>query len=330
MTSNVTDKILTKPLSKYGLKYFGIVLCYFFLYSIIFWLGQNTADDRFNYFRFFDNPDSSRFEPLFVSYGKFTNFLGLSPELSLYIAASFMFFCAAWAISLHLRVDKPYTSLIIFFLLFFGISVLYSFVQIRAGIAFWFALLLHGLYHKTNKKIYIWLLILPVLIHYSTIIFMLGCFAIYLFKLNRKVLFTLSVFAVVITAFFFNTFLTYVASFNPYYLHYFEDSTRVITSFTVLSFFCFLCFSPLFKERFDHKKFFISFLSIPVLLFATVMNYAVFVKFVFPLMLLFWMGGLKAFMVKKEPIEVKQFIYVNLMMLLFASILYASLKSNII
>lgn len=330
MTNNVTEKIFTKLFNKNRLKFLGITFCYFFLYTLLFWLGQDTADDRINYFRFFDNPEASRFEPLFVSYGKLTNFLGLSPEISLYIAAAFMFICAAWAISLHLKVDKPYTSFIIFFLLFFGISVLYSFFQIRAGIAIWFALVLHGLYHKTNKKIYIWLLFLPVLIHYSTIIFMLCCFAIYVLKFNRTVLGILSLIPIIITAVFFNQFLDYVESFNPYYLHYFEESTRVITSFTVLSFFGFLCFLPLFKESFDYNKYFISFLSIPVLFFALILNFDVFVKFAFPLMLLFWMGGLKAFMVKNEPTALKQFIYVNLIILLFGSILYATLKSKII
>lgn len=301
----------------------------YLLYIILFIYSNNTAQDRTNYFDFFANPEASRFEPGFVAIGIFFNTLNINPEVSILLVVSLMFFMAAKTVRLHF-ISKPYTGAFIFSVIFFGICALYSFIQIRSGFALWFSLLLFSLFLKDNRKIYLFLMLLGILFHYSVVFFICSALAFYWLKMNKYILFILVTFVFFISSFFLEDLIRSVG-LSTYYLKYIgHENENVRTSLTIHLLLLFLVLFPYFKNRFKMNDYYLFLLAIPPVIIAYITYNSMFVKLVFPMIVLFWLGGTKAIFAKKENNAVKQFIYACLMLLIPLSVMYSVIRSGIL
>lgn len=133
---------------------------------------MSTAPDRSQYIIFFDDPSKSRFEPLFLYYGRLAESLGFAPQFSVYLTA-FIVFSLAFIASkkLYTNIGGKYTTFPVSFgIVFFGVNSVFGFAQLRAGMAIWLFILLFAILYKNNSSIpsrlKVTILWLPGFFHY--------------------------------------------------------------------------------------------------------------------------------------------------------------------
>jgi len=280
--------LLSLTFSRFGLGRFFILLIFFIYFSIIFFLGGDAVPDRENYIFFFENPASSRFEPLFKYWGQVLLFLRIDSFLALYLTASLAFLFSFLVCSTVFRDNLKF--LLFFGFVFFVFLSVFSFVQIRASVSLWVGLFLFLKIFDSGKKIYIFLLFLVPFIHFLMVPFVLA--ATYGTVLKRigffECLATLCVLLVVVVG---HDLFVGLVPHGEYYGQYFDGvlKNEIWLSFSVLSYYVMVFFAVYFSRlmnvRFNDAERF-SFLGLPLVLVGYFFGVDLFVKFAAPFMFL--------------------------------------------
>lgn len=242
--------------------------------------------DRENYIVFFENPTSSRFEPLFRSWGEVLLFFRVDSFVALYLTASLAFLFSYRVCATVFRDNFKF--LLFFGFVFFAFLSVFSFVQVRASIALWVGLFLYLRFFDSGKKVYIFLLAFVPFIHFLMAPFVLA--AIYRSVFRRTGFFecVITFFILVVVVVGYDFFVGSVPH-GEYYEQYFDGvlKNEIWFSFTVLSYYIMVFFTVYFSRLTgirlnDTERF--SFLGLPLVLVGYFSGIDLFVKFAAPFM----------------------------------------------
>jgi hypothetical protein len=221
------------------------------IYILLVYLSMNFAADRESYLNFFENPYSGeRFEYFYVLLGKFLNFLGFNNISSILFI---QFFTILLYFKLFINLSKNNKLILLSFMTVFLFTVFSNplGVQIRYGFAIAVLLFFYS-YLKGNRFVYQIAYIVPALLHYGTIPFIL--FAVIS---NSKqfigkgklipILILLIILLPIVTSNIVN-----IINLDIYYITYFDGSFKNAPeiSLTLL----YLLFASLINFKFERKK----------------------------------------------------------------------------
>lgn len=272
-------------------------------YAYVFHLGMSTAPDRAQYIKFFDDPSKSRFEPLFIYYGRLAEHLGLVPQFSVYLTA-FIIFSLAFIASkkLYTNIGGKYTTFPVSFgITFFGVNSVFGFAQLRSGMAIWLFLLLFAILHKnkflTPSRLKAMILWLPGFLHY--LVLFSSSWVFFRFRMRFTIL------IIVIMSFvFFKTILAFTVSLfalSPYYLLYADElvNPNTRTSITAISYL--IIAGYLFFSKAHRKTPYgaISLVPVPFVIGAGLLGYDIFIKALAPFIIFAWYLALVNFFARK-------------------------------
>lgn len=273
-------------------------------YAYVFSQGMSAAPDRGQYIIFFDDPSSSRFEPLFVYYGRLAEKLGFAPQFSVYLTA-FILFSLAFIASkkLYANIGGKYTTFPVSFgVVFFGVNSIFSFAQLRAGVAIWLFLLLFSILHKNKSlipsRIKVIILLVPGFWHYLVLFSSIWIF----FRFRMR--FTIFIITILIVIFF-QPILELTVSFlalSPYYVAYANElvNPNLLTSITVISYLIiagYLFFSKAYS-KISYGE--ISLVPVPFVIGAAFLGYDIFMKFMAPFIIFAWYLGFANFFTRQR------------------------------
>lgn len=264
---------------------------FFFLFlwfSILFFWGGESAPDRVNYLVFFDNPTSSRFEPLFKEWGEFLLRFNIDSFFSMYLTASLGFLFSFFVCS---SLFKDQTSFFVFFgFVFFAFLSVYGFIQIRASVALWSGMFLFLKYIESRNGFFLVILLFEPLVHFMMAPFVLAVIYFSIFKrAGFFEVFFVFIFLLFIVSL--SEWLVGMIPYGEYYAQYFSGVlvNKIWLSFTVLFYFLMVFFvvysSVFFNVALGELERF-SFMGFPLVVIGYFTGVDLFVKFAAPFMFL--------------------------------------------
>lgn len=282
---------------KNNVKLFLMGTLYFIVYLYLFYLGNYEAPDRMSYFEIFENPLSDKWyvvEPGMIYISSLFELIGLPVWFHFYFYASVISLSSMTATFLLLRNARS-SFLYIYPLIFFaGLGIL-SFAQLRTAIAIWVGLLLYYFYLEHKKK-WIWAgLALTVLFHKAMLPFVILGFAYHILRISLKwLLGATAIFMSVLT--FFPEYIITALGFNEYYLVYFvRAKNNIFFSPLVLAYFGLTILSFFIFTKKDRKNYEFIYLALPTVVIGYVSSVDLYVKLMFPFIILTWIFVLKVF-----------------------------------
>lgn len=274
----VESRVLVRTLFFLGL---------YLYFALAFYSGGIEVPDRSNYVYFFNNPDLTRFEPLFKIWGQVLNGVGLEGFFSLFITATI-----AYCISFNVcsRLFNENSAFLAFFIfVFFAYFSIFSFVQVRASIAIWLGLYLLFNRHNMPRWLYVVLMCGVPLLHFATFPFAVVCLYSS-FKRIGPFEFFLAVFTLSLLVAGEGLITEYIPN-GRYYAQYFSGALRnqTLLSPMVISYFMMFFFS-VYAGFYINKKFDmverISFMGLPFVFLGYVTGVGLLIKFAAPFMFL--------------------------------------------
>jgi len=218
----------------YKLSYKNIFLFlpHIVIYIALIALSMEVAADRDNYLFFFEYPEESRFEYLYIQIGVFFKGWGISPTSSILIMQASvigMFFVSF----VKLSSSKGLLSISILTFLLFSVFATMLGMQLRFGFAVALSLLIFS-YVKDRNMVFHLLYILPGMAHFGVIPFLITLlFYKLLPNLSRKVFF-IFLLVVVLAVSVLTSHLPALLDLNDYYTSYFSGDLK--TSLRPISF----------------------------------------------------------------------------------------------
>jgi len=155
---------------------------FFSVYLLLFSGAHRFATDRGSYFSHFENPESSRFEPLFGSYMTLLDSLGVNPYFSFSLTALLIGLLVMLSIS-NFHAQLPVREAFLFSILILGILAYYSGIAFRNGLALAVSICAVSYSERGNRSGWVLLFTAPFF-HYSTS-YIVGVYVLY--RLTRKV-----------------------------------------------------------------------------------------------------------------------------------------------
>ena len=280
---------------------------FLFLFTILYFIfitkfisGNYTAADRFFYLLFATEPSESRFEPLYVLLGNLLTIFE-SPEFSLNILASLVFLFTY--VVLKKYIEGLYWFTISFIIIFMAVFVIFSIIQIRAGLCLWICLLLFYYIHEKKSNIGLMLLGLTPLIHSMSLFFVIVVYLIYIFKFNLIHLHFMIFFGLLLTILNLNILLNLLPlqiDVN-YYLQYFNGlTTDVYKSPFVLIYLFITGFLILYRKNPIIKEYKILWFGTNLTIIAILTNLDILIKIASPFILLSWIIFFKVFSITRN------------------------------
>lgn len=308
------------------ISFYGTVFL-FFIYLITFIKGNYDVSDRLNYYYFFSDPSYNRFEPGFVFIGKFFNLINLSPESSITILAFIIFIISILTINKFFKY-KPFSSLFVFTIVFFAVTGIFSFAQLRAALALWLSLLFYTIYINNNSKRALFFLMLTPLIHSLTILFVAVVFAYHVLRIR---LFTIIILYSLLAIFIISKYELFFAfsGLDEYYVGYFSEfkhdlsRSPFIISYVCISFILFLS-----KDLYILREYKIYSAGLPLTILAYFSGIDLFVKLSCPFIFLSWILFLKITIDSRFYQSYKSIVFLILFLLSLCSIFYSTIRYN--
>lgn len=274
-----------------------LMVAYFFgSYSLIFFSRGLEVPDRVNYTIFFSDPESSRFEPLFVMWGNLLKYLSLSPEFALYVTA-----LSALALALSVIYKVFLDNLYRFFvgnLMLFAIFPILTFVQFRAALAIWLAtlaLICANFGRRKMPLVYLSLIVAACFIHYSVIPFAFVSGYYFLFR-KVGVIELLGAFVLIALISVWVLDIAIWLGLSEYYSGYFYEyrndltlSPFMIFYFLILVFLSIFNFMTCSRNLPLRDMMYFSCLSVPVMIYSYFSGYDLFVKAVMPFVIILYL-----------------------------------------
>ena len=308
------------------ISFYGTVIL-FFIYLVYFIKGNYDAPDRLNYFYFFSDPSYNRFEPGFVLIGKFFNLFNLSPESSLILLAFIIFIISIRTVNKFFK-SKPFSSLFVFTIVFFAVTGIFSFAQLRAALALWLSLLFYTIYINNNSKRALFFLMLTPLIHSLTIMFVAVVFAYHVLRIR---LFTIIILYSLLAIFIISKYELFFAfsGLDEYYVGYFSEfkhdlsRSPFIISYVCISFILFLS-----KDLDILREYKIYLAGLPLTILAYFSGIDLLVKLSCPFIFLSWILFLKIIIDSRLYQSYKSIVFLILFLLSLCSIFYSTIRYN--
>ena len=308
------------------ISFYGTVIL-FFIYLVHFIKGNYDAPDRLNYFYFFSDPSYNRFEPGFVLIGKFFNLFNLSPESSLILLAFIIFIISIRTVNKFFK-SKPFSSLFVFTIVFFAVTGIFSFAQLRAALALWLSLLFYTIYINNNSKRALFFLMLTPLIHSLTILFVAVVFAYHVLRIR---LFTIIILYSLLAIFIISKYELFFAfsGLDEYYVGYFSEfkhdlsRSPFIISYVCISFILFLS-----KDLDILREYKIYLAGLPLTILAYFSGIDLLVKLSCPFIFLSWILFLKIIIDSRLYQSYKSIVFLILFLLSLCSIFYSTIRYN--
>ena len=308
------------------ISFYGTVIL-FFIYLVYFIKGNYDAPDRLNYFYFFSDPSYNRFEPGFVLIGKFFNLFNLSPESSLILLAFIIFIISIRTVNKFFK-SKPFSSLFVFTIVFFAVTGIFSFAQLRAALALWLSLLFYTIYINNNSKRALFFLMLTPLIHSLTIMFVAVVFAYHVLRIR---LFTIIILYSLLAIFIISKYELFFAfsGLDEYYAGYFSEfkhdlsRSPFIISYVCISFILFLS-----KDLDILREYKIYLAGLPLTILAYFSGIDLLVKLSCPFIFLSWILFLKIIIDSRLYQSYKSIVFLILFLLSLCSIFYSTIRYN--
>ena len=318
---------LTKP------QFIGLLISFYgtvFLFSIYlftFIKGNYDAPDRLNYYYFFSDPSYNRFEPGFVLIGNFFNLINLSPESSLIILAIILFIISIRTISKFFK-SKPFSSLFVFTIVFFAVTGIFSFAQLRAALALWLSVLFYVNYVNDNSKRALIFLMLTPLIHSLTILFVAVVFAYHVLKIRLSTIIILSSLLAILIISNYEIFFAF-SGLDAYYVGYFSELKHDLSrSPFVLSYLFISGLLILLKYKYNLLEYDIYLAGLPLTIMAFITSIDLFVKLSCPFIILAWILLFKIIIYSRLYQSYKSIVFLILFLLSLCSIYYSTIRYN--
>ena len=308
------------------ISFYGTVIL-FCIYLVTFIKGNYDAPDRLNYFYFFSDPSYSRFEPGFVFIGKIFNLINISPESSLIILAFIIFIISIRTITKFFN-SKPFSSLFVFTIVFFAVTGIFSFAQLRAALALWLSLLFYVNYVNNNSKRALIFLMLTPLIHSLTILFVAVVFAYHVLKIRLFTIITLSSLLAILIISNYELFFAF-SGLDAYYVGYFFElkhdlsGSPFLISYVCISFLLFLS-----RDLYILREYKIYWAGLPLTIIAYFSDIDLFVKLSCPFIILSWVLFLKIIIDSRLYKSYKSIVFLILFLLSLCSIYYSTIRYN--
>ena len=308
------------------ISFYGTVFL-FFIYLFTFIKGNYDAPDRLDYYYFFSDPSYNRFEPGFVLIGKFFNLINLSPESSIIILAFIIFIISIRTITKFFN-SKPFSSLFVFTIVFFAVTGIFSFAQLRAALALWLSLLFYVNYVNNNSKRALIILMLTPLIHSLTILFVAVVFAYHVLKIRLFTIIILSSLLAILIISNYELFFAF-SGLDAYYVGYFlelkHDLSRspFLISYVCISFLLFLS-----RDLDILREYKIYWAGLPLTILAYFSDIDLLVKLSCPFIILSWVLFLKIIIDSRLYQSYKSIVFLILFLLSLCSIYYSTIRYN--
>lgn len=297
------------------------------LYLFAFIKGNYDVSDRLNYYYFFSDPSYNRFEPGFVFIGKFFKLINLSPESSLTVLAFIIFIISILTINKFFKY-KPFSSLFVFTIIFFAVTGIFSFAQLRAALALWLSLLFYTIYINKNSKRVLFFLMLTPLIHSLTILFVAVVFAYHVLKIRLLTIIILSTLFAILIIYNYELFFAF-SGLDAYYVGYFSEYKHDLsTSPFLISYVCISFLLYLLRDLDILREYKIYWAGIPLTILAYFSGLDLFVKFSCPFIFLSWILFLKIIIDSRLYKSYRSIAFLILFLLSLCSIYYSTIRYN--
>jgi hypothetical protein len=297
------------------------------LYLFAFIKGNYDVSDRLNYYYFFSDPSYNRFEPGFVFIGKFFKLINLSPEFSLTVLAFIIFIISILTISKFFK-SKPFSSLFVFTIVFFAVTGIFSFAQLRAALALWLSLLFYAIYVKSGNKIALFMLTLTPLIHTLTILFVAVVFAYHVLKIRLFTIIILSSLLAILIISNYEIFFAF-SGLDAYYVGYFSELKHDLSkSPFVLSYLFISIILILLKYKYNLDEYNIYLAGLPLTIMAYISSIDLLVKLSCPFIILTWILIFKIIIYSRLYQSYKSIVFLILFLLSLCSIYYSTIRYN--
>ncbi len=308
------------------ISFYGTVFL-FFIYLFTFIKGNYDVSDRLNYYYFFSDPSYNRFEPGFVIFGKFFKLINLSPESSLTILAFIIFIISIRTINKFFKY-KPFSSLFVFTIVFFAVTGIFSFAQLRAALALWLSLLFYTVYINNDSKRALFFLMLTPLIHSLTILFIAVVFAYHVLKIRLLTIMILSTLISILVIYYYELFFSF-SGLDAYYVGYFSEYKHDLSkSPFLISYVCISFMLYLLKDLDILCKYKIYWAGLPLTILAYFSQFDLFVKLSCPFIFLSWILFFKIVIDSRLYKSYRSITFLILFLLSLCSIYYSTIRYN--
>lgn len=301
---------------------------YLLSYLFLFHLGNFTAGDRLAYFNIFSGVTYDREWGFKLIAYLLTNF-SPSAELSLFVFASMIFYFGFFSIVDFIENEDKYYF---FGIIFIGILSLYSIGLLRAGLANWVAIFLYLKYLKSQRWVYLLILLFTIGLHIQLSAFVLAIYLVHLLKLPVLIVFV--AFSLVTASFLaFPTYLIELLGFPLHYAEYLSDPKRInsllfspsMWTYFAASLLLFFCV----EKKQKNATFQLCFLGLPFGVLAFTTGFDHLTRFMSPFLFLTWIYFFKYTWVGLKE-KINQYAYYTANRgLILASFIYAYLRHSV-